>query len=111
MENCFGLLAARWRILLKRIEAHDVLADAIVKACCVLHNFLIEMRGVEPSMVDHGQRNEKNGLWRRAGEMRSVSVLRNSRANRARDEAVEMRNKLTDIFSGIGAVSWQNDVV
>ena len=84
--------------MLKRIETHDVLADAIVKACCVLHNFLIEMRGVEPYMVDHGQRNETNGLWRRAGEMRSVSVMRNARANRARDEAVEMRNKLTDFF-------------
>ena len=86
---------------------------AVWRIACkiVLHNFLIEMRGVEPSMVDHGQRNESNGLWRRAGEMRSVSVLRNSRANRARDEAVEMRNKLTYFFSGTGAVSWQNDVV
>ena len=53
----------------------------------------------------------KYGLWRRAGEMRSVSILRNARANRAQNEAVEMGNKLTDFFSGTGAVSWQNDVV
>lgn len=59
VENCFGLLAARWRVLLKRIDSSVETADAIVKACCCLHNFLLDMRSPPPTLVDHGYANEK----------------------------------------------------
>ena len=96
---------------MKRIETSADFADAIVKAACCLHNFLIERRGIDQRMVDHGRKNEKNGAWRTIGEMRSVIGIRNPKSNRAKDEAVEIREKLADFFSGIGAVSWQEDAI
>lgn len=42
IENVFGIMAVKWRILLKPIETSDATADVIVKAICALHNFVID---------------------------------------------------------------------
>eukprot|EP00794_Sanderia_malayensis_P016398 gene16398-18035_t len=40
LENCFGILAARWRIFRRPIKASPEVLDNITKACTCLHNYL-----------------------------------------------------------------------
>jgi hypothetical protein len=54
VENAFGLLAVRWRVLLKTLETGHETSDKIIKAACALHNFLIDELGPPPpTMVDN----------------------------------------------------------
>jgi hypothetical protein len=47
IENSFGILVSRWRILLKAIETNEENAISITKAATVLHNFTIEeLKGI-----------------------------------------------------------------
>ncbi|XP_075751356.1 uncharacterized protein LOC142817738 isoform X1 [Rhipicephalus microplus] len=39
-ENAFGLTAARWRVLLQAIHLQPSNADYVIRAACMLHNFL-----------------------------------------------------------------------
>ena len=41
IERAFGMLKGRWRILLKRIDAHLKNVPKLVSTCLVLHNICI----------------------------------------------------------------------
>lgn len=62
VENAFGILSARWRILYTSISAEPKRVENIVMAVVCLHNFLMTMnnqtdtderRYCPPSLVDH----------------------------------------------------------
>ena len=40
VENTFGMLAQRWRLLNRCIQLKEQNVVQVIKACCVLHNFL-----------------------------------------------------------------------
>lgn len=42
MENAFGIMAQRWRILRRPFTAKETNVKRIVAACVVLHNFMIK---------------------------------------------------------------------
>lgn len=46
VECAFGILASKWRIFYRPIDVGVEFCDAIVKACCVLHNYVRIKDGV-----------------------------------------------------------------
>ena len=40
VENAFGILAQRFRVFNRRLQLHPDNVDRVIKACCVLHNYL-----------------------------------------------------------------------
>ena len=40
VENAFGILAQRWLVFSRRLPLMPENVDRVVKACCVLHNYL-----------------------------------------------------------------------
>ncbi|XP_050505859.1 uncharacterized protein LOC126884104 [Diabrotica virgifera virgifera] len=113
IENTFGILVARWRVLKQTINADVDNVDNIVKACVVLHNFcMLKTHGTTetthycpPGYVDCG--DEENAVWRREIDEPLQSVGRVS-ANNASRVNIESRNTMTDYFvSPQGEVPWQ----
>jgi hypothetical protein len=53
VECTFGILKGRWRILKTGIRLHGVdNADKIWLTCCALHNWLLEIDGLDESWED-----------------------------------------------------------
>lgn len=59
VENAFGVLVARFRVLLHTLNLDVELAKVITVSCCILHNFLLEYqpsylkpRDVDKHLVD-----------------------------------------------------------
>jgi DDE superfamily endonuclease len=120
IENSFGILTTKWRVLRKPIHASPDKVKDIVTACILLHNFcLIEEEHIQahqrtyrhPTLVDR----EVDGIivegdWR-SGEPMSHSTftqfahvepdtINSFTANKIREE-------LTEYFMTVGNVKWQ----
>jgi hypothetical protein len=115
----FGILCAKWRILLKHIETNIDNAIHIVRAICVLHNFLIDenIGAYRPSaMADSessGSRDAENGAWRSSvTENLESSQTVSPHAVNWTNDAKEIRNILIEYFnSPEGSVPWQDNMI
>lgn len=45
IESVFGILAIKWRIFHGPLDVSIDMAEIIIQACCVLHNFLRQQDG------------------------------------------------------------------
>jgi hypothetical protein len=103
IENTFGVLVARWRILKTIINAKVENVDNIVKACVCLHNFVkrYDLTNCNSSTsycprgyVDSGDIDD--GLWRQESEnLRSVGRLA---AKHASTKVYKIRDTLAQYF-------------
>ena len=111
IENVFGIMAVKWRILLRPIEAEPETTVRIVLAICALHNYVIDevtTRDGPTAQADSGIGNDDNGWWRQQGQpMMPLPPRRNG--NRPTQAALDMRQMLLEFFNGEGAVEWQDD--
>ncbi|KAK7904682.1 hypothetical protein WMY93_017289 [Mugilogobius chulae] len=97
VENAFGILATRWRVLYTRISVQPKNVDAIVIACCILHNYLLSptdnVRLMEEAEA-HGRRMRRIG---------------NVGGHRTSNDARAVRQKFCEFFnSPEGSVHWQD---
>lgn len=102
VECTFGITSSMWRILLKPIEVQPNFACDIVKAVCVLHNFILNN---EQHRLLSPERTEERDKRTTTLTMPDVRCNR-----RPTDGAMEVRNRFMNYFvSPLGAVPWQKD--
>lgn len=104
IENTFGILCARWRILLNNINCHPKNVDKIIKAVVVLHNFvnLNDKLYCPGNFVDHYENGVLiEGLWRQESDNLpscGLGPIRNSKR-----ENFTLRDTLKDyLFGSLG---------
>ncbi|XP_073527026.1 recQ-mediated genome instability protein 1 isoform X3 [Phyllobates terribilis] len=90
--NCtFGILSSKWRVFLRALQLDVDVVESIIKACCILHNYLrlheaVDVKENMPSM---------ERVTERVNEMPDMSAL-------------QVRDIFADYFmSPEGAVPWQ----
>ena len=99
VENAFGVLAARLRIYHTKVAVRPDWVKAIVKATCVLHNFLqCQTTPVQmTTLLQEAEGMHNAGLQDVAGA-----------GNRAGRDATDIRNAFMDYFVNISPVQWQD---
>lgn len=100
VENAFGILANRFRILHTSINLALYKIEIVVLCCCVLHNFL--RKNCSTYLSD----NEDSSTETTFTPLENNSISRNSSS-----EAKLIREMYVRYFNGEGAVPWQNERV
>lgn len=119
IENVFGIMSARWRILQKPIRADIKNAELIVQASVCLHIFLqltAKCAYIPKGFIDSEQENGEihEGDWR--GIISEVETglvsLPKAKGGRCQLKATDDQKALKDYFnSNNGSVSWQWEYV
>ena len=91
VECTFGILANKWRIFHSPILVQPDFIDTIVKACCILHNFV----------------RKRDGINFEDTETYSFSDI-NEFGQVPRGQGLEVRDYFADYFIGSGAVPFQS---
>ena len=114
IENAFGIMSARWRILRRPIKAGISQVEGIVKAVTCLHNYLRltdNAKYIPAGFVDNedSSGNITPGDWRSSvASNTGLSNLRRVGGNRYTFQAGLARDNFKQYFnSSQGQVSWQ----
>lgn len=81
VECAFGILANKWRIFHRPINVSYNFATAIIKACCVLHNFVADRDGLRPSDKLAIICDEFHSLQPQNDELTAANGIRDELAN------------------------------
>nr|CAH7746041.1 unnamed protein product [Callosobruchus chinensis] len=100
VECSFGILSSRFRIFQKPVEISVDSVVHVVKAACVLHNYLLINSPMLEPVTEEIIPIPQHQLQR---------VRANN--NRSAREAFAVRQKFTDYFNSSGMVPWQRDRV
>lgn len=112
IENAFGVMSARFRILLRTMELNPQNAISVTRACIILHNFLLSIndqrycpRGFMDSELEDG--TIVPGAWRNHIEGEVCDVQASHAARPSTAVAREIRDGLKEYFFTEGAVGFQ----
>ena len=114
LDNAFGILVNRFRVLLSPLQVSRENAEKIVLACGALHNSLRDKTpdcphpgSVDIENLEKGKMHEES--WRSEhGEMPSVSI---SGCNSYTKSSKEIREEFCNYFNTTGAVPWQEKFI
>ena len=96
VECAFGIFANKWRIFHRSLNVNPECADSVVKACCVLHNYV----------------HKKDGV--RFEDTCYECPLQNVNATKARGtgDGINVRDYFAKYFtSPAGAIPWQYEKI
>lgn len=112
VENAFGILANRWRVLLSTISLDVKTVEMITYACVLLHNYILSKKNSINWYVPHNYRNSNNDNVNREAQLPDgQQCLQQRRANRSSNDALEIRDKFCDYFNTAGSVPFQYSAV
>lgn len=114
VENAFGILVNRFRVLLTTLKTTPQYSITTVTACMVLHNILRSVQNVAPLQVTPDTEDEDHNVV--PGSWRDASTLADGRPpgsrNTSSKDAKSIREYLTSYYNGeLGAVHWQDKMV
>ena len=102
VENAFGHLVSRWRLYHRVLDILPGKAEKIVKATCILQNF----------MRRHGEVDGPGDVTMDCATIAGVQSVGRFGANNASGEAMYLRDNFCEYFSSAaGQVAWQNTVI
>lgn len=111
VENAFGLMANRFRVLLTQIALEPEKVDKLVLATCCLHNFLREEIGqgyMSAAEVEDAVTNQVIvGTWRKDPQLEQAAL--NPGTNPTKKAKAQRALLTSYVMSDIGAVPWQWD--
>lgn len=109
-ENAFGILANRFRVLLKSIQLSPQKVQTITLAACALHNYLRSTTSsyIANNCIDR----EENGIlipgsWRE--ENNGVRQMGQQAGNRVSRTPITIRDEFKNYFVNEGSVPWQDE--
>ena len=114
VENAFGILSHRFRVLMKPMLLRPDNAVVVTMACCVLHNLI---RKTRPQCIysladreDPTTHRVIPGEWRQ--QPRTLTALENLRGNNMTKAAKAQRAYLMQYYSSdAGRVPWQDNMI
>ena len=102
VENAFGILTAKWRIYQRRIQLHPQNVDNVVKATCVMNNFIKHTSTNAPS--NNRNHSPEMGRGDHHGSVRDLHAT----GNHASQQAYDVRKTFTKyVMLPAGGVTWQ----
>ena len=106
VENAFGILASRFRVLHTSMCLRADRVEAVVMAACVLHNLLRNL-SLEGDTINPQADDTTDGTWRNDPQL--GQPLQRTSGNTSNNEGKAQRNLLKDyVNSPQGSVPWQD---
>ena len=116
VENGFGILASRFRVLRKEIQVKEDTALKIILCACTLHNWL--RRNYSTTYTPPGTTDYEDiikfqitsGQWR--SEITELQSIKRTRINnRPKAISEKLRDNYKEYFIDEGAVEWQMNMI
>lgn len=104
VESAFGILASKFRIFHTAINMSVTNIESVVKACCVLHNFIRRSQGIDT--LDHNIPDNNH-----TQDMEAAFTPLDREHGQVSNQANQVRDMFVQYFSGEGTATWQDDMI